>query len=71
LEAAILTLRFQHHHRRRRRQILKLHVDREAFTSDLGDDRLGAGFFFWRFKKQQHVVLAVLHNNSDASRPAQ
>jgi hypothetical protein len=35
-----------HHHRRRRgRQILNLHVDREAFTSNLGDDRRGFGFF--------------------------
>jgi hypothetical protein len=44
-------------------------MDREAFTSDLGDDRRGPGFLFWRFRKSQHVVLAVLHSTTHASRP--
>jgi hypothetical protein len=60
-------LSLQHHHRPRRwRQILNLDMDREAFASDLSDHRRAPGLF-WRFRKRQHVVPAVLHDNSDAS----
>ena len=67
LGSRLLGSSLQHHHRwRRGRQILYLHMDREAFPSNLADDHRGPGFFFWRFRKRQHVVLAVLHNNSHA-----
>jgi len=60
-----------HHQRRWRwRQILKLHVDREAITADLRDDRRGPRFSLW-FRKRKQVVFAVLHNNTHASRPGQ
>jgi len=45
-------------------------MDREAFASDLGDDRR-LGFFFWRYRKRQHVVLGVVHRTSHASRLGQ
>ena len=58
-----------HHDRGGRRwQVLNLHMDREAFASDLGDDCRDPGFLR-RFRKWQHVVLAVLHRTSDPSRP--
>ena len=38
---------------------------------DPGDDRRRPGFYFGRFRKRTQVVLAVLHNNSDASPPEQ
>jgi hypothetical protein len=41
-------------------------MDREAITSDLNDDRRVLAFF-WRFRKRQHLFLAVLHNNTHAS----
>jgi hypothetical protein len=46
-----------HHHHRWLRgwQILNLHVEREALASNLADDRR-APWFFWRFRKRQHVV---------------
>src|ERR1035438_7567930 len=68
LEGAFLALRFDITTGRRRwRQILNLYMDREAFTSDLGNDRRCPGFF-WRLRKRQHVVRAVLHRTTHASR---
>jgi hypothetical protein len=43
-------------------QILNLNMDREAFASDLADDRRDAGFF-GRFPKPQQVVPAVPPNS--------
>jgi hypothetical protein len=37
-------------------------MDCETVTPDPGDDRRDLVFFFWRFRKWQHVVLAVLRN---------
>lgn len=68
LGSCLLGSSLRHQQRRRHgREILDLDMDREAFTSDLGDDRRGPAFFFWRFRKRQQVVLAVRHNNTRAS----
>jgi hypothetical protein len=53
---------------RRGLQFFKLHMDREAFSPDLGDDR-PAPRFFWQLRKRQRLVLAVLHRTSHGSRP--
>ena len=57
-----------HRHRRCRwRQILRPHMDCEALATDLSGDDRAPGFFFWRSRKRQHVVLAVLHDTSHGS----
>ena len=48
------------------REILNSIVDGEAFSSNLADDRLGPQFFK-RFRKLQHLLLAILHDYTHPS----